>query len=177
MCRSKMRPSVSNMKNIWKMNPCQLCQSEFPGPVLLRRHMQVRHPRDQRTSSSPGSEKRKSASTDGRQSLREKVARTVLQCQYCHHQAKSVTSLARHTTGHTGARKCSQCNRGYAQGSSSSEHYLKLHQASCKGEQKWLAASADTEVSSPPPLLRNEEEHQTLALLRSKLTILTSHLS
>ena len=125
--------------------------------------MQVKHPRDQRTSSSPGSEKRKSASTDGRQSLREKVARTVLQCQYCHHQARNVTGLARHTTGHTGARKCSQCNRGYAQGSSSSEHYLKLHEASCKGEQKWLAASADTDAPTPP-LLRNEQEHQTLAL-------------
>ena len=85
---------------------------------------------------------------------KDKVARTerlkdsALECDYCQHQARSVRGLARHTTGHTGPRKCSKCNRGYAQGSSSSEHYLKQHEASCSGEQKWLAASADTQEAA-----------------------------
>ena len=225
-----MMSSVSDMKNIWKMNPCQVCQLEFPGPVLLRRHMQVKHKSE--TTSFARAEKRKSPFPDGSVSLKQRldeisknsskdlvqanvgqsssptlfekieqfeasnnhaaetafnatftrrdpvakterqstpVAKEGLKCNYCEFQARSATGLTRHTTGHTGARKCSKCKKGYAQGSSSSEHYLKRHEASCTGEHQWLAVSGDNqEAASTPPVVRNERENQTVPDIKTE---------
>lgn len=225
---------TANMSNIWKMNPCQVCHSQFPGPILLKRHMQVKH-KSQNTIFA-GAEKRKSPFTNSSVSLKQRldersqnsskdlvqanvvqsstptlfqkieqfkasntnaaeiafnatftkkdrVGRTegltspggkedpgsVLQCSYCQYQARSVHGLTRHTTGHTGSRKCCKCQKGYAEGSYSSEQYLKLHEASCTGEPRWLPASpGHQEVASTPPLLRNEQENQTLSAHRTE---------
>ena len=217
------------------MNPCQLCKSEFPGPLLLKRHMQVRH--KPQMASFTGGDKRKSSFTECSVSLKQRLdeipsnlrkdfvqanveqsssptlfqkieqfkgsnnhaaetafnatftkkdkiassterlsipsvkesSDSALKCNYCEYQARSATGLTRHTTGHTGARKCSKCNKGYAQGSSSSEHYLKQHEASCNGDQKWFAASVDNQKApSSPPLLRNEKENPTLPVMRTE---------
>ena len=183
--------------------PCDVegCREIFPGPILLKRHLQVKHkglkrkapetiesislkqklnstsslPRREflnpvqksplsiyqkienfQTSSSPSAEKAfiatfKTEPVEAGRSKRLSQGQ-VFKCDLCDYEAGSVVGLTRHRTGHTGGRKCRKCNRGYSEGSSSSENYLRQHEKTCLGTQKWISATDIKEEKNPEPL-------------------------
>ena len=195
--------------------PCEFsgCNQIFPGPLLLRRHIQVKHRDHKRkateTTESVSLKKRFDAISrpfvtdfckeNGKNpakiptlALHEKIDnfkssaissadsafnttfkrypdKGSLQCKYCDYKAKSAGGLNRHRTGHTGGRKCSKCNRGYSDNSSSSDNYLRQHEKSCDGGQKWLAVSEDNLYN--PNLSKDESRNKTIPLMKMEPSV------